>query len=143
MDSLDLAIHKMAHVDLPALAKTMGLNEQSLRNKVCPTNELAKVSVQELRSMMLITQDIQALRVLVADFGLQLVGHDVKTASVFDALLNFSKEQGDVSASIQVAFADNFFSEREYCEVENEIQQAKHALDVLLQSVLMKKGKRV
>lgn len=143
MDSLDLAIHKMAHVDLPELAKTMGLNEQSLRNKVCPTNELAKVSVQELRSMMLITQDIQALRVLADDFGLKLVGQTVESTSVFDALLNFSKEQGDISASIQVAFADNFFSEREYCEVENEVQQAKHALDVLLKSLQQKKGKRV
>jgi len=94
MDSLDFAIHKMAHVDLPALAKTMGLNEQSLRNKVCPTNEIAKVSVQELRSMMLITKDIQPLRVLADDFGLQLVGQTVQSASVFDALLNFSKEQG-------------------------------------------------
>lgn len=143
MDSLDLAIHKMAHVDLPWLAKTMGLNEQSLRNKVCPTNEIAKVSVQELRSMMLITQDVQALRVLAHDLGFQLIGHEVKSISVFDALLNFSKEQGDIAASIQVAFADNFFSEREYCDVEKEIQQAKHALDVLLQSILMKKGKRV
>ena len=143
MDSLDLAIHKMAHVNLPWLAKTMGMNEQSLRNKVCPTNEISKVSVQELRSMMLITEDVQALRVLAHDLGYQLVGKEMETTSVLDALLNFNKEQGDVSASIQVAFADNFFSEREYCEVENEIQQAKRALDVLLQSVQVKKGKRV
>ena len=74
MDSLDLAIHKMAHKNLPALAKAMGANEQSLRNKVSPTNEIAKVSVQELRSMILITQDLQPLRVLANDFGLKLVG---------------------------------------------------------------------
>jgi len=143
MDSLDLAIHKMAHVNLPQLAKTMGMNEQSLRNKVSPTNEIAKLSVQEWRSMMLITQDIQSLRVLAAEFDLQLVGAEVQSTSVFNALLNCSKEHGDVSQSIQLAFEDNFFSEREYCVVEKEIQEAKDALDVLLKSVQQQKGKRL
>lgn len=143
MDSLDSAIHTTAHKDLPTLAKMMGLNEQSFRNKVSPTNEIAKLSVQEFRSMMLITQDVQPLRVLADDLGLKLVGHEVEASTVFDALLNFSKEQGDVAASIQLAFADNFFSEREYCAVENEIQQVKVALDVLLKSLQMKKGMRV
>lgn len=142
MDSLDLAIHKMAHVDLPALAKTMGANEQSLRNKVSPTNELAKVSVQELRSMMLITQDLQPLRVFANDFGMQLISADVQTISVFDALVSVSKEQGDVASRIQQAFADNFISTREFCEIEQEVAEAKSALDTLLQAVKTQKGVR-
>lgn len=142
MDSLDLAIHTMAHADLPALAKTMGANEQSLRNKVSPTNEVAKVSVQELRSMMLITQDLQPLRVLANDFGLKLVGTDIPTVSVFDALLIVGKEQGDVASRVQEAFQDNFISTKEYCDVEKEVEEAKNALDTLLKAVRLQKGIR-
>ena len=143
MDGLDLAIHHTAHVDLPALAKSMGLNEQSLRNKVCPTNEIAKLSVQEWRSMMLVTGDVQSLRVMAADLGMQLVGKSVNATSVFNALLSFNKEQGDVAASIQLAFQDNYLSERECAEVRKEINEARHALNVLEESIVKQVGQRV
>ena len=142
VDSLDLAIHKMAHKNLPALAKAMGANEQSLRNKVSPTNEIAKVSVQELRSMILITQDLQPLRVLANDFGLKLVGAEIQTMSVFDALLSMSKEHGDVASRVQAAFQDNFISTKEYCDVEKEVNEAKVALDTLLKALGLQIGVR-
>ncbi|MDN2661822.1 phage regulatory CII family protein [Psychromonas sp. 14N.309.X.WAT.B.A12] len=143
MDGLDIAIHQSAHADLPELAKSMGLNEQSLRNKVCPTNEVAKLSVQEWRSMMLITRDVQSLRVMASDLGMQLVSQEVKQASVFDALLSFNKEQGDVAFSIQVAFKDNHLSDRECAQVRREINEARNALDVLEQSIQGQVGKQL
>lgn len=141
MDGLDLAIHQTAHVDLPALAKSMGLNEQSLRNKVCPTNEVAKLSVQEWRSMMLITNDVQSLRVLAGDFGLQLAAREMQAVSVFEALLCFNKEQGEVASSIQSAFQDDHLSARECAAVRREIEDARNALDVLEQSIQRQVGK--
>lgn len=143
MDSLDSAIHEMAHKKLPALAKTMGINEQSLRNKVCPTNDLAKLSVQEWRSMMLITKDIESLRVFASDFDLKLVGNEVQTSTIFDALLSVNKELGDVSTSIQIALADNHLSERECATTRQEIEEARQALDVLEKSVQQQAGKRI
>ncbi|MEG3753118.1 phage regulatory CII family protein [Psychromonas arctica] len=143
MDGLDLAIYQTSHVDLPALAKAMGLNEQSLRNKVCLTNDVAKLSVQEWRSMMLITQDVQSLRVMAMDLGMQLVGQAADSTTVLDALLSFNKEQGDVSLSIQLAFQDNHLSERECAKVRGEINEARHALDVLEQSIVAKVGEKI
>ncbi len=139
MDSLDLAIHSTAHGagngGLPLLAKQMGIGEQSLRNKVGPTNEVAKLSVQEARSMMMITGDRGVLDVLAHDLGYKVVAIDVEQANVLDAMLKVVKEQGDVAAKIIEAMTDGKITPRERHDVERELSEASSALEVLRKAV--------
>jgi len=141
MDSLDLAIHQTAHSDLPLLAKQMGINEQGLRNKVCPTNTTAKLSVRELLSMMLITDDWSVLSVLAQEVGCKVVASEpMQSSSILGALLVFGKEQGDVSASIQSALSDGRISVREHGCINKEIEEAINALHLLKKSVQNQAG---
>jgi len=58
MNNLEFAIHKSAQdFGIPRLAKMMALGEQSLRNKLCPTNSVAKLSVVEFDAVLTITED--------------------------------------------------------------------------------------
>lgn len=136
MDKLEFAMHETAHKDLPLLAKKMGMNEQSLRNKVSPTNEHAKFSVQEWRSMMMITSDFRSLEVLAEQLGFHVkTKEQAQCSTILSSLLMFNKEQGDIASAIFDALEDGKITPREKVNIENEIRDAQKALDIVKASV--------
>ena len=139
LDGLLASIHSSAHKaqgGLERLAKTMGLNAQSLRNKVNPVNDVAKLSVAEWRSLLMITNDITSLTVLCNDLGFRLVEVDgAGKDNLLTCMLNLNKESGDVAAAIQEALADGKISLSEKVKILKEIDEQKKAVNKLERSL--------
>jgi hypothetical protein len=140
MDQLDIAIHKTAHDTsggLSALARAMGIGEQVLRNKVCPTTDTHKLNLREALAMMDMSGDDQILRVLAELRGYTLAKKSLPDAgSIVSAVLRMNSEQGDVSTEIQNSIADFKLTEDERAEICKQIHDAHEALDVLKSTVL-------
>lgn len=139
MDQLDIAIHQTAH-DAPggleALARTMGLGAQVLRNKVCPTTDTHKLSLREAVAMMDATGDDRILHVIADMRGYSLERRALPdAASIVQAVLSAGSEQGDVSKAIQEALADGKLTEREKAKIAQEIREAQRTLDALNSTV--------
>lgn len=140
MDQLDIAVHQTAHDapgGLPALARRMGVHEQSFRNKVCPTTESHKLNLREALAMMDITNDDRILEVLAEMRGYTLERYVLPdAASIVSAVLSSDAEHGDVSREIMSALADGKLTEPERAAIAQQIHDAHAALDVLKSTVL-------
>lgn len=139
MDQLDIAIHQTAH-DAPggleALARTIGLGAQVLRNKVCPTTDTHKLSLREAVAMMDASGDDRILAVLADMRGYTLERKALPdAASIVQAVLSADAEHGDVSRSIQEALADGKLTEYEKAAIARQIREAQQTLDALNSTV--------
>lgn len=140
LDQLDIAIHETAHRapgGLPALARTMGLNEQVLRNKVNPTTDSNKLNVREMLAIIDIANDDQILRVLASMRGYRLESNTQADApGIVSAMLAADAEHGDVPRAISESIADGKLTERERANIIKQINEARARLDVLSSTVL-------
>ena len=144
MNNLEFAIHKSAQdFGIPRLAKMMALGEQSLRNKLCPTNSVAKLSVVEFDAVLTITEDFTPLHVLANAQGMKLVPMHEQPQAISQAMMMVIAEVGDVARVIPQVTQDGFMSARECSLTTKEIREAIDSLNVLLVSVESHKGKRV
>ena len=139
MDQLDIAIHSTAHDapgGLPALARTMGMHDQVLRNKVCPTTDSHKLNLREAVAMMDITNDDRILFVLAEMRGYVLERKALPDAkSIVSAVLDSAAEHGDVSRAISEAIADHKLTEAEKANIAQHIRKTQRTLDVLNSTV--------
>lgn len=140
MDQLDIAIHQTAH-DAPgglnALARKIGMGEQVLRNKVCPTTDTHKLSLREAVAMMDAADDDSILAVLAGMRGYTLERQALPDAqSIVAAVLSADAEHGDISREIQAALADGKLTEHERAAISQQIRDAHQALDALNSTVL-------
>jgi hypothetical protein len=140
MDQLDIAVHQTAHEGpggLPALARRIGVREQVLRNKVCPTTEGFHLNLREAVAMMDANDDDRILKILAEMRGYTLQRKRLPdAASIVSAVLSADAEHGDVSRTIQSALADGKLTDKERAAVINQINEAQTALDVLKSTVL-------
>jgi hypothetical protein len=140
MDQLDIAIHGTAHDapgGLPALARRMGVHEQVLRNKVCPTTDSHKLNLREAVAMMDLSNDDRILEVLAELRGYTLSRKELPdAASIVEAVLSTNTEQGDVSRAIRDAISDGKITEQERSAITAQIHKAHASLDVLNSTVL-------
>ncbi|PKF60638.1 hypothetical protein CW745_13995 [Psychromonas sp. psych-6C06] len=144
MNALEIEVHRCAHeFGVPRLAKMMALNEQSLRNKLCPTNSTAKLSVAELDAMCACTGDLTPLHVLANSHGVKLVPMTEQPQAISQAMMLVMAEVGDVARVIPNVVNDGFMSARECSMTVKEIREAIDSLNVLLVSVESRKGQRV
>ena len=140
MDQLDIAIHHTAH-DAPgglnSLASKMGKNEQTLRNKVCPTTDSHLLTLREAIAMMDLTNDDRILAVIAEQRGYVLSRKALPdAASLVEAVLNADAEHGDVSRTIRDAIADGKLTEAERAEITSHIDRTHASLDALKSTVL-------
>jgi len=139
MDQLDIAVHQTAHDapgGLPALARRIGVREQVLRNKVCPTTESFHLNPREALAMMDATDDDRILAVLAEMRGYMLERKQLPDAeSIVAAVLSADAEHGDVSREIQAALADGKITETERAAIAKQIHDAHQALDRLNSTV--------
>lgn len=144
MNELQMAIHKSAHdFGVPRLAKMMAINEQSLRNKLCPTNLVAKLSIAEFDAMCAITEDLAALHVLANSHGVKLVPMMEQPQEISQAMMLVMAEVGDVARVIPKVIQDGFISKQECLITTKEIHEAIDSLNILLVSVKNSMGKLV
>lgn len=140
MDQLDIAIHQTAHDaqgGLSALARAIGVGEQVLRNKVCPTSDTHKLSLREAVAIMDATDDDRILSVLADLRGYTLTRKTLPdSTSIVAAVLLSDSEHGDVSREIQAALSDGKLTEHERAAITKQIHEAQAALDVLASTVL-------
>lgn len=139
MDQLDIAIHHTAH-DAPgglsALARKMGMVEQTLRNKVCPTTDSHKLNLREALAIMEITGDDRILEVIAEQRGYTLERKALPDASsIVAAVLSSDAEHGDVSREIMAAIQDGKITPAERAAIAKQIHDAHRALDVLNSTV--------
>ena len=135
MDQLDIAIHSTAHDapgGLPALARTMGMHDQVLRNKVCPTTDSHKLNLREAVAMMDITNDDRILFVLAEMRGYVLDRKALPDAKcIVTAVLAVNSQHGDVSRAISEGIADHKLTETEKANIAQHIRRAQQTLDEL------------
>lgn len=144
MNDLEVAIHKSAQeFGVARLAKMMALNEQSLRNKLCPTNLVAKLSITEFDAMCACTEDLTSLHVLAHSHGMKLVPFNKEPQAISQAMMLVMAEVGDVARVIPTVISDGFMSSRECTATVKEIREAIDSLNVLLVSVENNKGKKL
>lgn len=144
MNKLEMAIHKTTHdFGVPRLAKMMALSEQSLRNKLCPTNTVAKLSVVEFDAVLAITGDLTPLHVLANSHDVKLVPMANQAQDVSQAMMLVMAEVGDVARLVPEILSDGLITARESSTTAIEIRQAIDALNVLLASVESVQGRRV
>ncbi|BBE51161.1 Phage regulatory protein CII [Ferriphaselus amnicola] len=145
MDALDLAIHGTAHEangGLPALARQMGVGEQVLRNKVCPTSDTHKLNLREALAMMLLTHDTRILECLARELDCTVQPNRFPGArGIVDAVLHSDVEHGDVARSVMSAISDGKLTEAERAECQAQIAEAIQSLqavaDVVHRSPIM------
>lgn len=135
MDTLDVAIHSTAHDaagGLPALARKMGVHEQVLRNKVCPTTDTHKLILREALAMMELTGDDRILFVMAELRGYVVSRKELPDAkSLVTAVLEANAEEGDVAKSILAAIADGKLTVGEKADIAEHIRMVQNTLDTL------------
>lgn len=140
MDQLDIAIHQTAHVapgGLEALARTMGISAQVLRNKVCPTTETHKLGVREALAMMEIANDDRILEVMAQQRGRTLGHIELPCAtSIIRAVLSEDAEHGGIAKQINSALADGRLTEREKSDITRQIARTIDTLNALASSIV-------
>lgn len=135
MDQLDIAVHQTAH-DAPGglntLARSIGVGEQVLRNKVCPTTDTHKLNLREAVAIMDATNDDRILEVLADWRGYTLARKALPDAkSIVSAVLADAAKHGDVANEIEQALADGKLTEIEKASISRRISEAHTSLDVL------------
>lgn len=140
LDQLDIAIHETAHRapgGLSKLARMIGVREQVLRNKVCPTTDSHKLTLREALAMMEATDDDRILHALAEVRSYTLRRRMLPDApSIVAAVLASDAEHGDVSRAIQEAIGDGKLTEAEKAAIGQQILKAQQALDALKSTVL-------
>lgn len=135
MDQLDIAIHHTAHEaqgGLPALARSLGMGEQVLRNKTCPTTDTHKLSLREALAMMDATNDDRILQVLADLRGYTLSrNRQPASATIMAAVLSTDTAHGDIARAIQSALEDGVLTEREKANIADFVNKEQAALDEL------------
>lgn len=146
MDQIDIAIHQTVHgFGLPAMASKMGMREQTLRNKVNPTEEAHELKFREWLGTLDVSQNFSSLDAVCQQFG----GHFVRDMErpnprdLLRALLAADSEHGDVTRSIREALRDGTIAPREMAEILREIGEAVSALNDLSAYLLKQAGERV
>lgn len=135
MDLLEIAVHQTAHDfdgGLDRLAKLMGKNSQTLRNKVNPNVESHVLGLFDAMAMMIHSQDFRILEVMAAQCGRSVKPLCAEPApSLSVALLHVVAEQGDVSRAMEDMLASGRVTVRDRAEVREHVSEARAALDVL------------
>ena len=133
MDLLDIACHQTGHDapgGLPALASKMGVNYQTLTNKLNPQNDTHKLTLREAVAMMLITGDVQILEAIAAQLDCRVVRDvDQTRVGLVSAAMRAAAEGGDVQRAIVEATSDGRLTARERAHIVKECVEARIALN--------------
>lgn len=139
MDQIDIAVHETSRNfpgGLPALARALGMHEQVLRSKCCPTTDTHKLSLREALAMMLQTGDISILVAMADELGCTVARKgDMPQIHLIEAILRVDAEHGDVSRALSDALSDGHLNERERANILKEIGHTQDALERLRSSV--------
>lgn len=138
MNQLELAVHRTAHDfpgGVPALAAAMGQKPGVLKNKVCPTAEWNKLSLDEAMQIMLLSGNHSILQEMARELGLMVQGLPCKRGSVLQNLLREQAEHGHVANALAAALDDGRVTPREAMDVAREIDDEIQALTALKLSV--------
>ena len=134
IDPLDQAIYDTVHDyrDLhaggrgaAALARAIGMAGSTLQNKADRKQEFAHLSLQEARSIMLVSGDTRILSTLAEQLGYAAVPLPQIEAPADTDLLqvwaDWSNEFGETAAAIKAALEDNKITQAEVAKVKREL----------------------
>ena len=144
MNQIEFAVHQTAHEaagGVAALAKSIGVGEQVFRNKVNPYQDTHKLSLNEAVAMMHSTGDVRILEAVAADLGCSLAQPSPAAQSLVVAIISADAEHGDVARAVADAIEDKRITQAEAAAIRKEISEARHALDVLEQTLILELSK--
>jgi hypothetical protein len=133
-DALEAAQYRVVH-EYPggarALAPLVGMNAGTLSNKVSPSVETHKLSLQEAVAISHATGDFRillAMAQLLRHICLPLTDFDgVSDAELLDLYAGYHKELGETAEAIQAALADGQVTRRELNRVKAEFHEDAQA----------------
>ena len=135
LDDLFITLHQAARRfagGISALARKLGKREKTLLSKLDPHDDLHQPTVGEFVQIVDMTGDLTPLSVLCEMLGAQLVTRTSETRqSVPMAVRHAASEHGDVMRAVEQALADGLIEASESAQIRREIQEARHALAVL------------
>jgi hypothetical protein len=134
MNQVKLAIWSTAHEykdgkngAFRELSALMGMSEQVMRNKACPTSENSYFSPEQLLNLQNITDDYRinnAMRLTEKRAGATERG-------VTESLLHITSELGSMAHIIAEAEADNKYTEREKADCISQLNRIERACEHL------------
>ncbi len=136
------AAYNTAH-DFPggvsALAVRMGISANVLQNKVNPSQEYHKLTLNEAVKMQAITGDRRILHAMADSLGcvcIQLPSHDqAGDMELLDSFMSVVSELGDLSAEFQQSWADGKITPKEFERIKSEAYDVQARLAELLTRV--------
>jgi len=121
---------------VPALAVRMGISPNVLQNKVNPSQEHHKLTLNEAVKMQAITGDLRMLHAMADALGcvcIQLPVHDqAGDMELLDSFMGVVSELGDLSAEFQQSWADGQITLKEFARIRNEAYDVQARLAELL-----------
>lgn len=135
IDDLLFALHtaaKSAPGSIPAMARTMGLREVSLHQKLNPHDDALAPKLAEAISIMSIAGDTKALALLCQMFGGQFVT-DAKQAadSILASALLAAQTHSDIPAAIEAAIASRAGSIQGNLAIRHELARLDEAMSAM------------
>lgn len=121
------AVYHTAHDSpggVPALAVRMGVSANVLQNKVNPTQEHHKLTLDEAVRMQALTGDVRILHAMASELGYVAVHvqpfEGVSDMELLDGYMDAITALGEFTASFQLAIADGRVTKHEAAALEDK-----------------------
>lgn len=146
MGEKDCAVSRAAYATVhqegrtaKAIAADLGLSHQVLLNKVSPTNTSHFLRLTEAVGLMRTTRDVRILHALAGEMGGQyLPGPDLDDdadPALMKDLARMTAEFGELMKEVAMDMADGIISDNELARIEDDADQLRKALDILLREL--------
>lgn len=132
MEELFLSIHQAAlkaQDGITGLARRLGKRQQTLINKLNPSDDTHQPNIGEFVAIIDDTGNTEPLEVLCAMFGGRFVTRSkARHENLLTAVLHADQEHGDIAKAIQAALADDGrIDAQELLAITREVQEARAA----------------
>lgn len=143
MGLLDAAYHTVHGYEggAPSLAPRVGMNANTLQNKVNPNNETHHLTLVESRNVMAMTKDFRMLHALGRDLGHVCIAVDMDGDGItVEKVMSMTKEFGETLAAVGDATskhgeAGHRVTRNEMARVEREAGELLNAINRLVSNI--------
>ena len=138
MDVLDAAYHCVHDFGggVPALAPRVGMNANTLMNKVSLNNTTHHLTLREATTIQEVTKDTRIVSAMAAALGGVFISLRADTQhTTMEQVMHMAKEFGEVLAAVNDAVADGRVSHNEMLACERQAAELQAALNGVLSVV--------
>lgn len=135
MDVMDAAYHCVHDYPggVPSLAPRVGMNANTLMNKVALNNSTHHLSLREATTIQAATKDTRIVAAMARTLGGVFISLDTDTQhSTMEQVMHMAKEFGDVLQAVNDAVSDGRVTRNEMLACERQAAELQAALNGVL-----------